>query len=197
MTIVSNLALQPELTTDGEAPSISSPKHVSVDHVTERHHPLIMVQLPSPQSLVDRPNKRICVDTEHRTLVADNISAQKSPIGCPDLPNEGPSRLGASDNLHRPSVGRVKKRKGYQLTLRGRETRLQKRHIASQTKLARRLTSMSSAVPSRTSYLDLPKSTNGVSGSRTDALQQEIDLLCGDLGYRLAELKTFRPIAYQ
>jgi hypothetical protein len=88
-----------------------------------------------------------------------------------------------------------RKRKGSQLSAGYEERRAHQCCDASQKHLDPSITLLQVTVNS--SYALLPKSFNGVSGSRSKALKDEIDLLHSNATFQLAMLKTFRAIPYR
>src|SRR5271169_4401026 len=91
---------------------------------------------------------------------------------------------------------KVRKRKAYEASHAGKARRARQQHLASQKRLAKSIAAKSVQVTALNSYSSLPKTSNGVSGSRSTSLKDEIDLLRSNPTFRLAILKTFRAIPY-
>ena len=91
---------------------------------------------------------------------------------------------------------KARKRKAYEASPAGKARRARQHHLASQKRLAESIASKSIPVTAPNSYGLLPKSCNGASGSRSQSLKDEIDLLRNNPTFRLALLKAFRAIPY-
>ena len=103
--------------------------------------------------------------------------------------------LEAHNSDERPAR-KARKRKAYEASPSGNVRRAGQHHLASQKRLAESIASKSVQVTAPNSYSLLPKSYNGASGSRTQSLKDEIDLLRNNPTFRLAVLKAFRAIPY-
>jgi hypothetical protein len=93
-------------------------------------------------------------------------------------------------------TSKAKKRKAYQASSAGKARRAHQHRLASQKRLAESIATQSVQVATPNSYSLLPKSSSGASGSRSQSLKDEIELLRNNPTFRLAILKTFRPIPY-
>ena len=91
---------------------------------------------------------------------------------------------------------KVRKRKAYEASSAGKARHARQHHIASQKCLAESIATKSVQVTVPNSYTLLPKSYSGASGSQSFSLKDQIDLLCDNLTFRHALLKTFRAIPY-
>lgn len=92
---------------------------------------------------------------------------------------------------------KARKRKAYKASAGHKERRARERHVTSQKRLANSIAANSVQVTTHDSYSLLPKSSNRASGSRSQSLKGEIDLLLNNPTFRLAILKTFRVIPYR
>jgi len=100
---------------------------------------------------------------------------------------------------HAPNVtltSKARKWKAYQASPAGKAQRAHQHHLASQKRLAESIATKSVQVVMPNSYSLLPKSSSGASGSRSQSLKDEIELLRNNPTFRLAILKTFCPIPY-
>ena len=91
---------------------------------------------------------------------------------------------------------KARKRKAYKASPAGKARRAHQHHIASQKRLTDSIASNSLHVTAPNSYSSLPKSCNRASGSRSQSLKYEVDLLRNNPTFRLAVLKTFQAIPY-
>ena len=102
----------------------------------------------------------------------------------------------AAHNLDEKLTRNARKRKAYKDSPASKARRARQHHLVSQERLAESIASKSIQVTASNSYDLLPKSCNGASGSRSQSLKDEIDLLRNNPTFRLAVLKAFRAIPY-
>ena len=101
--------------------------------------------------------------------------------------------------VHTPDaslMSKARKQKAYEASPAGIARRAHQHHLASQKCLAKSIAMKSVEVATPNSYSLLPKSSSAASGSRSQSLKDEIDLLHNNPTFQLAILKTFRAIPY-